>query len=56
VLLLTLAWVFVALRLIHAYIHMTSNIVLLRGRVYGAGVAVLIAMWVIFAVKILTGT
>ena len=31
VLLLALAWVFVALRVIHAYIHMTSNIVLLRG-------------------------
>jgi hypothetical protein len=36
-LLLVLAWIFVILRLAHAYIHTTSNIVLLRGRVYGAG-------------------
>jgi hypothetical protein len=54
-LLLVLAWVFVILRLAHAYIHTTSNIVLLRGRVYGAGLVVLLAMWIIFAVKILTG-
>jgi hypothetical protein len=55
-LLLVLAWVFVILRIAHAYIHTTSNIVLLRGRVYGAGLVVLLAMWIIFAVKILTGT
>jgi hypothetical protein len=54
-LLLVLAWVFVILRIAHAYIHTTSNIVLLRGRVYGAGLVVLLAMWIIFAVKILTG-
>jgi hypothetical protein len=56
ILLLALAWAFVVLRVIHAYIHTTNNIVIWRGRAYGAGVAVLIAMWVIFAVKILTGT
>lgn len=56
VLLLSLAWIFVVLRIIHAYVHTTSNIVLLRGRIYGGGLVVLLAMWVIFAVKILMGT
>jgi hypothetical protein len=54
-LLLVLAWIFVALRFVHAYIHTTNNIVMLRGRVYGGGLVVLLAMWVIFAVKILAG-
>jgi hypothetical protein len=54
-LLLVLAWIFVLLRIAHAYIHTTNNVVLLRGRVYGGGIVVLIAMWIIFAVKILTG-
>jgi hypothetical protein len=56
VLLLVLAWIFVVLRLVHAYVHTTNNNVLLRGRVYGGGLVVLLAMWVIFAVKILTAT
>ena len=55
-LLLVLAWVFVILRLVHAYVHTTGNDVLLRGRIYGGGLIVLLAMWVVFAVKILTGT
>jgi hypothetical protein len=55
VLLLVLAWIFVILRVVHAYIHTTNNIVLLRGRVYGGGLVALLAMWIIFAVKILTG-
>ena len=54
-LLLVLAWIFVVLRYVHAYIHTTDNVVLQRGRVYGAGLVVLLAMWVIFAIKILAG-
>jgi hypothetical protein len=54
-LLLVLAWIFVILRIVHAYVHTTNNVVLVRGRVYGAGLVVLLAMWIIFAVKILTG-
>ena len=54
-LLLVLAWIFVVLRLMHAYVHTTGNNVLLRGRIYGGGLIVLLAMWVIFAVRILTG-
>lgn len=56
VLMLVLAWIFVILRLAHAYIHTTSNDVLLRGRIYGGGLIILLAMWVIFAVRILTVT
>src|SRR5579864_5905692 len=30
-----LAWIFVIFRLLHAYIHVTSNVVRIRGAVYG---------------------
>jgi hypothetical protein len=56
VLLLVLAWLFVITRIIHAYIHATSNIVRHRGNIYGLGAVALIAMWIVFAIKILTGT
>ena len=50
-----LAWVFVLLRLFHAYIHVTHNRVPRRGLVFGLGLLVLIIMWVIFMVRILLG-
>jgi hypothetical protein len=49
-----LAWVFVIFRLLHAYVHVTSNIVRLRGALYGVGAFVLIIMWVIYIVEVLT--
>ena len=49
-----LAWVFVISRLLHAYMHVTSNIVRLRGALYGVGAFVLIIMWVIYIVEVLT--
>jgi len=49
-----LAWVFVIFRLLHAYVHVTSNIVRLRGALYGIGAFVLIIMWVIYIVEVLT--
>jgi hypothetical protein len=49
-----LAWVFVILRILHAYVHVTSNIVRLRGALYGAGALVLAIMWVIYIVEVLT--
>jgi hypothetical protein len=48
-----LSWLFVAARLAHAYIHTGSNIVRIRGPVYGIGMLILIIMWVIFAVRVL---
>lgn len=48
-----LAWVFVALRVVHAFIHVTNNRVMRRGLVFGLGWLVLVAMWIIFALRIL---
>jgi hypothetical protein len=48
-----MAWIFVISRLVHAIIHTTSNVVAQRGLVFAVGAAVLTAMWVIFAVRIL---
>jgi hypothetical protein len=48
-----LAWLFVVLRLVHAYIHLTSNHVGRRFAVFAASALVLLIMWVIFAVRIL---
>ncbi len=48
-----LAWIFVLTRLVHAYIHTGHNDVWHRGAALGVGAAALVAMWVIFAVRIL---
>src|SRR6185503_3065083 len=48
-----MAWIFVLLRLAHAYIHTTSNHVPTRFRAFAAGIFVLLVMWIIFAVRIL---
>jgi hypothetical protein len=48
-----LSWVFVVLRLIHAYIHTGTNDVPNRFYVYLAGAIVLMIMWILFALKIL---
>jgi hypothetical protein len=50
-----LSWLFVVLRVAHAWVHVTSNHVPIRFRWYAAGVVVLLAMWVVFAVQILLG-
>jgi hypothetical protein len=50
-----LSWVFVISRLIHAYIHTTSNYVPRRFFAYLIGLAVLVIMWVYFAIQILGG-
>ena len=49
-----LEWLFVLLRIGHAYVHTTSNFVLRRFQVFAAGMLVLVIMWVWFAVKIIT--
>jgi hypothetical protein len=50
-----LAWVFVILRIMQAGVHVTSNVVRWRGAFYGLGALVLLAMWLIFIVRILLG-
>jgi hypothetical protein len=52
-LMVVLAWLFVALRVAHAFIHITHNRVMRRGGTFGLGAMVLIVMWLIFAVRIL---
>jgi hypothetical protein len=49
-----LAWVFVIFRLLHAYIHVTSNDVRRRGPLFGVSALVLAIMWVIYMVEMLT--
>ncbi len=45
-------WVFVALRLVHAFIHVTSNHLLARFLAFASGVFVLLAMWIWFAARL----
>jgi len=49
----TLAWIFVALRIVHATVHLTSNKVTLRGPLFGVGLFVLTIMWGLFMVSII---
>jgi hypothetical protein len=48
-----LSWVFVVLRFVHAGVFVTSNDLGQRSSVWLAGVLVLLAMWIYFALKIL---
>lgn len=48
-----LSWVFVVTRYAHAYVFLTSNHVPRRFGAYFAGVLVLMAMWIYFALRIL---
>jgi len=50
-----LAWLFVLLRLAHAYIHVTSNHMGQRFAAFVAGAVVLAVMWGIFMLRILLG-
>src|SRR5438046_9886873 len=50
-----LAWIFVASRLVHAYIHVTDNDVNRRAPALGLGAFVLTIMWLIFMIRILLG-
>ena len=50
-----MAWIFVLTRLVHTYIHTSTNYVPHRFNAFALGAFVLLAMWVIFAVRILLG-
>jgi hypothetical protein len=47
-----MSWLFVASRLVHAYIHTTSNKVAWRFQAFVVGVLILAAMWVIFGIRV----
>jgi hypothetical protein len=49
-----LAWLFVALRALHSFIHVTEGRALLRFRAYLASCIILSAMWVGFAIDMAT--
>jgi hypothetical protein len=51
-----LAWIFVIFRLLHAYVHVTSNVVRLRGSLYMVAALALAINWVIYIAEVLTGT
>lgn len=42
----TLAWAFVATRIVHSLIHLTYNNVLHRTAAFGAGVVIVAALWI----------
>ena len=50
-----LAWVFVATRIAHTLVHTGGNNVLMRFRIFIAGVGVLAAMWIGLAYHLLAG-
>jgi len=43
---LTLAWLYVAVRAAHSWVHLGSNVVLLRFRLFALSWIVLIALWI----------
>lgn len=50
-----LAWLFVIFRLLQAYVHVTSNVVRLRGSFFAVSALVLMIIWVIYIIELLTG-
>jgi hypothetical protein len=48
-----MAWLFVALRIVHAWIHVTSNRLSHRSAAFAAGAVVLALMWLILGLRIL---
>ncbi|GGE38056.1 hypothetical protein GCM10007276_14350 [Agaricicola taiwanensis] len=53
ILFVILAWIFVITRLVHAWVHCTSNRVPLRMKVFVVGAVLLMVMWIIYALRIL---
>ena len=50
---LVLSWMFVLSRLVHAYVHVTSNRLDRRTGVFGVGAVALLLMWVIIIARFL---
>ena len=51
-LILTLAWMYVALRYVHSYVHLTSNRVVNRFRVFATSQLTLLAVWITVLVSL----
>ena len=52
-LMMMLAWMFVALRVVHAVVHLTSNKLGQRGPIFIIGAFVLMIMWGLFMVSVI---
>ncbi|WP_136618868.1 MULTISPECIES: MAPEG family protein [Mesorhizobium] len=50
---LALMWIFVASRYVHAWVHLTSNNLLLRSRSFFVGAVILLLGWIWFALHLL---
>jgi hypothetical protein len=50
-----MAWLFVVSRFVHAFIHTGTNYVRHRFNAFAIGMFILLAMWLVFAVRILFG-
>jgi hypothetical protein len=48
-----LAWIYTGLRFVHTFVHLTSNVILLRFRIFAFSVFTLIALWVVVGVNLL---
>ncbi len=48
----TLAWLFMLLRYLHAYVHLTTNKIRWRNMSFRVGLLVLLIMWIVFALHI----
>jgi hypothetical protein len=51
--LMMLAWIFVALRVVHAAIHLTSNDLKFRGPFFIVGAIILMLMWGIYILRMI---
>jgi len=54
ILFVMLAWIFVLFRLLHAFVHVTSNNVQRRGVLFIVSAVVLAVMWIGYMVQVLT--
>ncbi len=52
-LLVALSWLYVAARCAHSYIHLTSNVVIWRLRVFAVSWLVLVVLWLTFLVQLM---
>ena len=51
--LLGLAWGYVALRFFHSYVHLTSNVVLIRFRIFVVSMLTLSTLWVVVLTNVM---
>ena len=53
ILIVALAWAYIALRYAHSYIHLTSNTVIHRFRVFAASQITLLVLWLVVLASLL---